>query len=60
MWIRLLVVECHVPFCVTVTLPFTSDLITRIIFPIFEVGIPNLVCGYILGGGVSYLILGSM
>ena len=44
---------CH-PF-VTLTLILTSDLVSRIViqsgaYPIFfEVGIPNLVCGCILG-----------
>ena len=41
--------ECPVQFLVTVTM--TSDLVSRIgitsIF--FEVGNPNLVCGYVLG-----------
>ena len=51
--------ECHIPFWVTVTL--TSDLVLRIIVfgaffsYIFEVGIQNLVCIYILGlGSVTY------
>ena len=61
--------ECHIPFWVTVTL--TSDLVfivitmsirpsvplrVRCISPIFfEVGIPNLMCGCILGwGSVAY------
>ena len=45
--------ECHIPFWVTVTL--TSDLVLRIILVwsisliFFEVGIPNLVCICILG-----------
>ena len=68
-WMHLGMAECHIPFWVTVTL--TSDLVfivitmsirpsvplrVRCISPIFfEVGIPNLMCGCILGwGSVAY------
>ena len=38
------------PFGVTVTLSLTFGLSSRIILcRVFEVGIPNLVCGYIIG-----------
>ena len=47
--------ESHIIFWVSVTLTLVSDLVLRIIvsgaylFTDFEVGIPNLVCGCILG-----------
>ena len=45
--------ECHIPFRITVTL--TSDLVLKnncgrsISLLLFEIGIPNLVCECILG-----------
>ena len=52
MYLHLGMVECHILFWVTVTL--TSDLVLMIILSgayliLFEIGIPNLVCGCILG-----------
>ena len=59
------VVECHILFWVAV--PLTSGLNSRkkihvwSITPIlFEVGIPNSVCGYTLGPGVSCTIFRSL
>ena len=43
-WMQLWMVECHIPFWVTLTL--TSDLVCRIIV-LFEMVIPNLLYGYI-------------
>ena len=48
-----MMVKCRIPFLVTLTL--TSDLVFRTIMfaaffsILFEFGIPNLVCGCILG-----------
>ena len=51
---HLRMMECHIPFSVTVTLTVNSDLVLRIFvwdisLIFFEVGIPNLECICILG-----------